>query len=193
MVRCLSEKDKIILSSSGKQTEFIIDEIVGVGGSCIAYKVSYMENEDIMHKGILKEFYPAFLINNDTLTRSNANISISNEHTERFQNELESFKNTYRVINDYLANNLSASNYHTVQMGLYTGNNTAYTLTSCDYGMSYDKITDDDAYSLFKIMLSVTKAVELYHHAGFLHLDIKPKNILVLDEVTDIVKTEYSL
>lgn len=188
MVRCLSEKDKITLTSSGKQTEFFIDEVVGVGGSCIAYKVSYTENEDIMHKGILKEFYPAFLINNNTITRSDATISVPLEYAERFNNELVNFKSTYRVINEYLANNLSASNYHTVQMGLYTGNNTAYTLTSCDYGMSYDKTTDDDAYSLFKIILSVTKAVELYHHAGFLHLDIKPKNILILDGVTDIVK-----
>ena len=41
---------------------------------------------------------------------------------------------------------------------------------------------------MFKLMYSVTKAVELYHNAGFLHLDIKPKKILVLDEVTDVVK-----
>lgn len=185
MKRCLSVEDKLILSSSGNHTEFIIDEVVGVGGSCIAYKVSYKENEEIIHKGILKEFFPSYISSD---SRTGTEITVPEAFAAQFAEELESFKNTYRVINEYLSNNLSASNYHTVQMGLYTGNNTAYTLTACDYGKSYDKINDENLYSVLKLMLSVTKAVELYHNAGFLHLDIKPKNILVLDEVTDIVK-----
>ncbi len=188
MVRCLAEKDRIILSSSGNQTEFVIDEVVGVGGSCIAYKVSYKENGEIAHRGILKEFFPAFLITEEANMRSGTSINVPDAFAVQFSIELENFKKTYRVINEYLSNNLSAANYHTVQMGLYVGNNTAYTLTSCDYGKSYDKLKDANLHSMFKLMYSVTKAVELYHNAGFLHLDIKPKNILVLDEVTDVVK-----
>ena len=188
MVRCLAQKDRIILSSSGNQTEFIIDEIVGVGGSCIAYKVSYKENGEILHRGILKEFFPAFLITEGATMRSGTSVVVPDAFAVQFSIELENFKKTYRVINEYLSNNLSAANYHTVQMGLYVGNNTAYTLTSCDYGKSYDKLKDANLHSMFKLMYSVTKAVELYHNAGFLHLDIKPKNILVLDEVTDVVK-----
>lgn len=188
MVRCLEQKDRIILSSSGNQTEFIIDEIVGVGGSCIAYKVSYKENGEIIHRGILKEFFPAFLISEGTTMRFGTSVVVPDAFAMQFSIELENFKKTYRVINEYLSNNLSAANYHTVQMGLYVGNNTAYTLTSCDYGKSYDKLKDADLHSMFKLMYSVTKAVELYHNAGFLHLDIKPKNILILDEVTDVVK-----
>ena len=188
MIRCLSKNDKLILTSSGNQTEFVINEIVGVGGSCIAYKVSYKENGDIVHRGILKELFPAFLISQDRCMRIGSSVNIPESFARQFAEEVESFKNTYRVINEYLADNLSATNYHTVQMGLYIGNNTVYTLTSCDYGKSYDKLKDENLYSLFRLMHSVTKAVELYHNAGFLHLDIKPQNILVLDEVTDIVK-----
>ena len=188
MVRCLEQKDRIILSSSGNQTEFIIDEIVGVGGRCIAYKVSYKENGEILHRGILKEFFPAFLISEGATMRSGTSVVVPDAFAMQFSVELENFKKTYRVINEYLSNNLSAANYHTVQMGLYVGNNTAYTLTSCDYGKSYDKLKDTNLHTMFKLMYSVTKAVELYHNAGFLHLDIKPKNILVLDEVTDVVK-----
>lgn len=188
MISCLSVNDNIILSSSGKQTEFTIDEIVGIGGSCIAYKVSYKENGEILHRGILKKFFPAFLITEEANMRSGMSVNVPEPFATRFLMELENFKKTYRVINEYLSNNLSVANYHTVQMGLYVGNNTAYTLISCDYGKSYDKLEDDNLHSMFKLMYSVTKAVELYHNAGFLHLDIKPKNILVLDKVTDIVK-----
>ncbi len=161
MIRCLSKNDKIYLTSAGGQTEFVIDEVVGVGGSCIAYKVSYKENEDIIHKGILKEFFPAFLKSNERNMRSGTSICIPESFGVQFEEELDGFKNTYRIINKYLSENLSAANYHTVQMGLYTGNNTFYTLTSCDYGKSYDKVCDDSLQSLFKLMYSVSKAVEL--------------------------------
>jgi len=67
----------------------------------------------------------------------------------QFEEELGGFKNTYCIINKYLSENLSATNYHTVQMGLCTGNNTFYTLTSCDYGKSYDKACDDSLQSLY--------------------------------------------
>ncbi|HBM99287.1 MAG TPA: hypothetical protein DD413_07645 [Ruminococcus sp.] len=184
--RCLKRGSKIKLNSNGNVTEFTIDNIKGVGGSCTAYEVSFFESENILHKGILKEFCPAYL--EDEFKRDNYNIIVTDKYIKQFQNDLSNFKGTYKAINEYIANNVSASNYHPVQLGLYEGNNTLYTLSSCDYGKSYDKLEDDNLYSLVKIMLAVAKGVEQYHKAGFLHLDIKPKNILVLDDVTDIIK-----
>lgn len=184
--RCLKKGSAIKLNSNGNVTEFTIDNIRGVGGSCIAYEVSYYESESILHKGILKEFCPAYL--EDEFKRDNYNIIVTDKYNKQFQNDLSNFKGTYKAITEYIANNASASNYHPVQLGLYEGNNTLYTLSSCDYGKSYDKLEDDNLYSLVKIMLAVAKGVEQYHKAGFLHLDIKPKNILVLDDVTDIIK-----
>ncbi|MGN1418209.1 MAG: protein kinase family protein, partial [Acutalibacteraceae bacterium] len=187
MERNLKESKIIKLKSTNGETEFSIDEVIGVGGSCVAYKVSYYENEDIPHKGVLKEYCPAFLEENG-FSRTDLAINIPPEFQEMFDMGLREFKNTYKIINQYLSNNLSAANYHTVQLGLYEGNNTAYTLTSCDYGSSFDKIVDNSLLSIMKILLAVTKAVEMYHNAGYLHLDIKPKNILILDDVTDLVK-----
>lgn len=187
MKRFLSVGEAISVSSFNGQTEFFIVEVLGIGGSCIAYKVKYYENENIPHLGILKEYCPAFL-DDGTFRRDGASLNIPESMQEKFLRGLEEFKKTYKSINEYLSNNLTAANYHTVQMGLYEGNNTAYTLTSCDYGMSYDKVDNENLLSICKTMLSVTKAVELYHNAGFLHLDIKPKNILVLNDVADLIK-----
>ena len=61
-------------------------------------------------------------------------------------------------------------------------------MTSCDYGQVWENIKDKSLDSLLKIILAVTKAVEMYHNAGFLHLDIKPKNIFILDSISEIVK-----
>lgn len=189
-MRNISKGSGLTLKSNSNITIFTIQEIIRpFGGSCIAYRVSYKENDEIVHYGILKEYCPAFLeYHGKDIRDENGALIIPEEYANQFNDGLEYFKNTYKTINNYLSNNLSASNYHTVQMGLYEGNNTAYTLTSCDYGKSYEKIEDKSLHMLLKIMLSVTKAVEMYHNAGFLHLDIKPKNILVLDDVADLIK-----
>lgn len=188
MIRAIEKGSKITLSSHGQNIVFSIDDIIGVGGSCIAYAVTYYEGENIPHNGVLKEYCPAFLTDSSDFGRMDNMLNIPEEYADQFYIGLEEFKNTYKNINAYITNNSSARNYHPVQMGLYEGNNTLYTLSSSDYGKSYEKIKDDNVESLIKIMISISKAVEQYHNAGFLHLDIKPKNILILDNVTDIVK-----
>ena len=109
-----------LLSISDKK--FKIEECLGSGGSCIAYRVSYKENDEIIHYGILKEYCPAFLEDHgQTVRDENGALIIPEEYSNQFNEGLEYFKNTYKTINNYLSNNLSASNYHTVQMGLYEG------------------------------------------------------------------------
>lgn len=177
----------IQLYAEGKITSFNIDEVLGLGGSCVAYNVTYFENGDIPHRGVLKEYCPAFL-EEVGFSRNGTEINVPDSVKEAFHAGLSDFKNNYKYINEYLSENALASNFHPVQIGLYEGNNTAYTLTSRDYGETYDKIDNENLLSIFRTALSVTKVVELYHNAGFLHLDIKPKNILMLNDVTELVK-----
>lgn len=187
MERNIKVGTTIHLHADGKTTSFNIDEVLGLGGSCVAYVVTYFENDSIPHKGVLKEYCPAYLDSINPI-RIDTELNIPDEFYGNFVAGLNEFKNTYRYINQYLSENVSATNFHPVQIGLYEGNNTLYTLTSRDYGMTYDKIDDKNLLSICKIMLSITKGVEFYHKAGFLHLDIKPKNILILNDVTDLIK-----
>lgn len=187
MTRALQPNTKLTLSLAGRTTEFVINEVLGVGGSCIAYEVSYKEDEEVLHRGVLKEYCPSYLSGED-FQRDGTSLRIPESQWAEFETGLRNFRGVYKSINRYLLENTSATNYHPVQLGLYEGNNTAYTLVSRDFGKSYDKVPNHDLKSLLKLSLSVTKAVGNYHEAGFLHLDIKPKNILVLNEVTDIVK-----
>lgn len=185
--RAISENSIIELTLNGVKTEYRIDHVLDGGAGCIAYEVSYTESETIPHKGILKEYCPAFLRKYGFI-RTNVCINIPDECKANFYSGIEEFKRSYRGINKFLTDNISAMNFHTVQLGLLEGNNTAYTLVSYDYGSTYNKIEDTNLLGIITLMLSVTKAVEMYHKAGYLHLDIKPKNILILDEVMDIVK-----
>ena len=188
MNRSLAVGTVITLKSGERETEFTVLEVLGEGGGCIAYDVSYTEDSGIPHRGVLKECCPFFLTQDSCFHRENNSLNISPKYEPLFIKELERFKQTYKSITNYLYKNVSASNFHTVQIGMYEGNNTLYTLVSKDYGKSYDKVEDESILSIIKIALSATKAVEQYHKSGFVHLDIKPKNIFILDEVTDLVK-----
>ena len=188
MRRIIENGSIIQLESNGQRVEFIVNDKLGIGGSCIAYSVTYYENGTIPHKGVLKEYCPAFLESSSEFQRNGDTLIIPIELKERFNRGLELFRATYKNINDYISSNSVAMNYHPVQIGLFEGNNTLYTLSSADYGKSYDLLDDESLAVLIRIIIAVAEAVKQYHNAGYLHLDIKPKNILVLDNVTEIVK-----
>ena len=186
MSREISSGTKLRLFSGNGSKEFVIESKKGAGGSCAAYVVSFYEADEIRHKGILKEYCPAYL--GDVKRNSDNSIVIPVDLRQRFDKGLKDFMDTYRFINNYIAENEAASNYHPVQLGLYEGNNTLYTLSSCDFGKTYDLMEDESLHSVIRLMISVTKAVEMYHCAGFVHCDIKPENIFILDGVTDLIK-----
>lgn len=186
MSRVLNPNSKLTLCSGTNIRDFSIEYKKGEGGSCVAYVVSFCEEDNIRHRGILKEYCPAYLGN--VIRNKDFSIIVPDEQKQRFESGLREFKKTYKFINNYIADNEAASNYHPVQLGLYEGNNTLYTLSAYDYGKGYDEIKDDSIYSLVKLMISVTKAVEMYHKAGYVHCDIKPENIFILDEVTELIK-----
>ena len=187
-MRIIRAKNDITLRQNERFVAFFVEELLGQGASCVAYKVTYEESDGIKHNGVLKEYCPSYLEEYGEVRNPDGSLVIPANLSEQFAAELNKFKNTYRVINEYIVSNPEAANYHPVQLGLFEGNNTLYTLASCDYGQSYDKLSDKNLKSLLNLILSVTKGVEQYHKAGFLHLDIKPENIFILDNVTDLVK-----
>jgi len=190
-MRGINKGQNIILNSldHGQTYRFKINDILGYGGSCVAYEVTYSESDNIVHNGILKEYCPLFIELADSPVRDNEGaLIIYPDKKDNFLSGLNDFKATYEKINQYLFTNRSAINYHTAQIGLFEGLNTLFTLTALDYGCSLDKIANRSVHEVMKIALSVTNAVEMYHRAGYLHLDIKPQNIFILDGVRDLIK-----
>ena len=190
MGRTMEIGKTIQLTSKNQNITVTIENPIGSGGgSCVAYYVTYSETDNVEHRAVLKEFCPLYLgTKKEAFRDKNDNLIIPENLCDEYNRGLENFIETYKKINDYLLNTFSASNSHPTQIGLFFANNTAYTLTAADYGKSYDKIENNSLLSELKIVLAVTKAVELYHSAGYLHLDIKPQNVLILNEVKDLIK-----
>ena len=104
-MRNISKGSSLTLKSNSNITIFTIQEIIRpFGGSCIAYRVSYKENDEIIHYGILKEYCPAFLEDHgQTVRDENGALIIPEEYSNQFNDGLEYFKNTYKTINNYLS------------------------------------------------------------------------------------------
>ena len=91
---------KIRLNDNSKAVEFTVDAVKGTGGSCVAYEVSFYESGDILHKGVLKEFCPAYL--GEVLRTSDNSIIVPVYLREKFDKGVNDFKASYRFVNSYI-------------------------------------------------------------------------------------------
>lgn len=152
-------------SSKFIEREFNVCKILGTGASCITYLVKYMEDKEYSHSGVLKEFNP-----------------ISEKITE------EKFLEGYKLQSFFRSEIENAKNITSDTEGIYEDDGRKYILMSCDEGMSYDNINEENLEDIIKTAIAVTKAVKIYHDAGYLHLDIKPDNIFILPQTREMLK-----
>lgn len=68
---------------------------------------------------------------------------------------------------------------------LYEANNTLYIVMDYQSGNSYDKLTDSSPKQATQRIRSVATVLQKYHDAGYLYLDMKPENILLLQKQTN--------
>lgn len=88
----IDKNTTVTLLSNGQKQKFTVNDIIGIGGSCIAYNVTYYEDGNIPHNAVLKEYCPAFLDESPDYSREDNRIVIPNELSDRFKIGLESFK-----------------------------------------------------------------------------------------------------
>ena len=182
MRESLPNNTKIILTGENKR-EFTIISTLGFGGSCIVYNAFYLDQLFLKHYVKIKECFP---VQGTLETRDSGRIQWQSELDKEiawdafrkmftqhigFQNH-EDFVNTICKVSDVL----------------YEGNNTLYLIMEMENGKPYDQVVPKTVYGILKIILALSKTVASYHEAGFLHLDIKPQNFLVLKGSEDFVK-----
>ena len=161
--------ENLILKQGKNEIVFKIEKILGEGAGCNVYYVRYKENDKYVHSGVLKEFNP-----------KDKDIDLE-KYKEKFLKAYE-LQLKFRSLYDEKMN--ITSNIE----GIYEGNNTFYILMSCDNGVSYNEVKDESLKDILKTSLAITKALGVYHKNGYLHLDIKPSNVLVIPETKELVK-----
>lgn len=142
---------------------FEIEEVIGSGGAGVVYKAKQLRvNRHVAIKTI------------------NMQIDATDVIRERFMNE----------INSLCA--LSHPNVVTVYDCIFSEDHHPYIVMDFLKGLSLDALLRrDGALSLeqfARISLQVLSALDHAHRKGIIHRDMKPGNIMLMDDDTDIVK-----
>lgn len=165
------------LNCDGKS--YIICNEIDRGASCIVYNALYSDEVNRQHYVRIKELYPYHL----RISRS-TDQSLVIADTEKFAEEEEHLVTAYKHNSD-LKQVIGMTNSTVNPIGIFKANNTRYIITDCIEGKSYCEECDKDIHTVFVRMLALAKIVREYHKNGFLHLDIKPSNILVIPETAE--------
>ena len=160
---------------------YIIDGIAGEGANCIVYSAYYLDNAGYSHAVLLKECYPYA----SNITRTGDSLSWADDAEQR--RDLAAFEDSYKKLMQS-QNSEKNRNSIVVAFQIFNANGTIYSVVHKDIGISYDKETGKSLLENLKTILALTKAVKNYHDNGYLHLDIKPNNFLVIPETRQLVK-----
>ena len=181
-------------TDNGTFVDFIIENEIGRGGSCIVYSATYKQN-DITRHCRLKEFYPADSINYYyDISRNGSELKIEVAAQEQFDLKKERFLDSVKKQILFYETISKTRNQVAYVGGIYEGGNTVFYTMLCDQGISYDCIENESLIDILKTAKAVAQAVQNYHNhevSGrkdpILHLDIKPQNIFILEE-SEVIK-----
>lgn len=170
-----------ILSFPGMQCR--IRSFVGRGSNSLVYLGEYEDQSSVgqYHDVIVKELFP--LHPNGAIYRDRAGcIHVEPEGESLYQTHKESFERGNRIHLELLKKNPSmvGGNVNTFAL-----QGTLYTLLGCSGSIGFEDAMHGRDMTLRRIverMISLTEALEVFHQAGMLHLDISPDNILVIPQ-----------
>lgn len=165
-----------MLFNEGRKVKIISE--VGRGASCIVYDAVYTDSIGVEHRIRVKECYPNYLL----ITRDESGCLVAKgEETDKFQKAKNQFVSAYKR-NAVIRDTISLTNSTINSTDIIEENNTIYSLMTMDEGTDYGNYQDSSLKELLCHIKSLAILVGRYHEKGYLHLDIKPQNVLILPE-----------
>lgn len=154
--------------------EFVIRKEVGRGANCLVYDGFY---EDSLGKHVvrIKECFPYRL----EAERDGAGVIVADIGSEmQFEGAKQRFREAQKKNND-IRNIPGLTNETANPLEIYEKNHTVYSVMGYTEGMDYGKYSEYCLRDVFIRMKRLCKIIENYHKEGYLHLDIKPENMLI--------------
>lgn len=176
----LGESTNISLRGNGQTVRcFTVGKLIGQGANCLVYDAICTDNGKCVR---LKELYP---IDADVCRAESGELvwKKTAEESCKFKSFEESSAQQIGFMNrECMGNSIVHSD------GVFKGHGTEYLVMETDFGKTFDKDNTENLHDILKTVLALTRVIKKYHEAGFLHLDIKPENFLMIDETRELIK-----
>lgn len=165
---------------TSKGFDFKIEEMIGMGGSCIVYTAVFIDAENNRFPVRLKELYPEWL----DLNREGNTLSVPEEKTADFSAAMQQFTDGYKKQMQFREQPESMNSIANIQ-GIYEGNGTKYIAMSCQNAVPIPE--NLSLYDIFRVIRAVTLQIANFHDNGYLYLDLKPQNVMLYPETPEMV------
>lgn len=177
--RMALKKGKILHFSNknGERMNFVIEEELGRGSSCIVYEASRVADTGNKSLYRIKELYPYKL----NISRDKGNrLLASLLNAEKFEEEKEKFKRDFSRTSHLF---YSDSNYASMtnQMDIFCENGSCYIVSAYSSRKTLKNYVPDSLKECIQLVIQVAFVLGRIHKQGYLYLDIKPENVLVVD------------
>lgn len=176
----LEPNSRITLPVGSGNQEYIIDGAIGSGATCIVYSAHRHDAAGHRRDVRIKECYPY-----DAGIARNGSMLLWNDSAEQSV-MLDCFRNAYQKLSE-MQNTQGLRNSTAHVFDLCEANGTLYSVMDVTEGKTFDNDIGCSLHDCLKTTLALTRAVEKYHANGYLHLDIKPGNFLVIPETRELL------
>ncbi len=162
---------------SSEHMKFVIEGELGRGGSCIVYEASRTTDTGVKSLYRIKELYPYKL---DILRDNDGSLLPSLKSIGDFQAEKLKFWSSYTHTNHLF---YSDDNYSSMtnQMFFFKINETCYIVSAYSSKKTLAAYKPDSLKEAVMLMIQVAYVIGNIHNSGYLYLDIKPDNVLIVD------------
>ena len=157
--------------------EYTITREIGRGASCIVYEATYKDAKDLAHIVRIKEFFPFDVL----VERENDKLVVNSSSQLRYEELKKHFEEAYEK-NVQIKALVGLMNYTVDSLETFSENNTVYSIMTTIEGEDYEKYQDADLTSIFSKARKLCSIINKYHEHNYLHLDIKPANILITED-----------
>ena len=171
-------------NAEGGAVSYRITGEIGRGGSSIVYDGEYTNNMGLPRIVRIRECYPFRL----SLSRSSdGSLSASGPDRAAFEREKQEFREAFRLNNDlFMVSGLTNSIANTFD--IYQANHTYYVISTYLEGRALSDAIPASLRDCVRIVRSTANAIRRIHEQGYLYLDIKPSNILVIEGTTELIQ-----
>lgn len=168
------------IGKSGGKFVYTIEREIGRGNTCIVYEAAYETNSGDRKLVQIKECYPFDL----EVTRLDSGELFAAENSDKFEMCKQKITEDFKLDNAlFYTDGLTDMLVNTFD--IYHANNTVYIVSAYLKDSALSEYKPTTLKSCINLVKNTAVAVGRIHAEGYLYLDAKPENILVVDSVSE--------